>query len=259
MLLGQLYFYDKELGKLQDNLQNFSNIEVLGIDTKSFKRADIDLLRSDIINDFIPAIESIFKQENYKFNTIFWAYLKSVYRGSEKPVAATDFQISVIDWVDNDYSSESFQSILDSGLLLTDEADFALYYALKFLHKIIDFDNFAQIVEQYFDREKGANLSSEPQILVVTTPAYYPLYKNINVEFLFSDTDKQILLEQVKEVIKKKPISLMLLDSEDLDLLEYMQRKLKQELVVSTFSMKGGGDIGFFDKIVKDTLGVRLV
>lgn len=259
MLLGQLYYYDKELERLQDGLENIQNVEILGIDSGAYKFTYFDEIRVQVISDFIDGMEKVFENQKYRFNILFWKYLKSVLKGYQVPQAASDFQSVVVDWVESDYSSQAFREILESGDLLTKEDDFALYYALKFLHKVLNFDNFAQVIREYSGFESGVELASDPQILVITKPHYYSLFKNINVDFLSIYEDKRLLEEQIRERISKKPISLLLLDGASEELFDFVSRKFRQELVISDFSLEGQEGVGFFDKIVKETLGVRLV
>ena len=253
MLLGQLYYYDKELDRLQSGQDNLAQVELLGVPFQ----ARSSLPKDQVIDLFIQGIWQIFEEQRYRFNTKFWAYLKSVRGTEELPAQRSEFQVTVVEWVESDYAYEQFQEVLRVGSLTVDEEDFALYYALRALHKLVGFENLVSGGVELSEEAQPEILEATP-ILVVTEPRFFPLYKNLGIEYVSLVWPVEQLVKRIHEEVTHRRYEMVLVDTQDEEVLAQLRKKFKGEVLVSGFSMQPSEGEDFFAKIVKDTLGVRL-
>ena len=253
MLLGQLYYYDKELDRLQPGRENLGQVELLGVPST----AQPPLTTDQVVDLFIQSIWQIFREENYRFDRAFWEYLKSVQAGSELPPARSEFQETVLEWVGTDYAYANFEEVLRAGELTVDEEDFALYYALRALHKLVGFEHLVSEKTE-LSEETQPEIAEATPILVVTEPRFFPLYKNLGIEYMHLIWPLETLLKRVHEEVRDRRYQMVLVDTQDEEVLAALSKKLKGEALVSGFSMEPEVEGGFFQKIVRDTLGVRL-
>ena len=255
MLLGQLYHYEKQLDQLQPNRENLSQIELLGI----AREQQSSLTTDQIIDLFIQEVEHIFETEKYTFNLAFWRYLKSVRNDFALPLAKSEFQAQLLVWVESGYLYSEFEESLKLGSLTVDEADFALYYTLKALNKMLGFEYLRIEVKPTEQDDRPVEIPQSTPILVVTKQRFFPLYKNLGIEYSSLDWPEEALVEHVLEEVRDRRYEVVLLDGASEAVITLLQKKLKGQALVSRFSLEAKEESGYFDKIVKDTLGVRLV
>ena len=254
MLLGQLYHYEKELDKLQANRENLAQVELLGI----VQEQQAALTTDQIVDLFIQEIEHIFAAQKQRFNLRFWRYLKSVKANTVLPEATTEFQRQLLVWIESGYDYTQFQESLQLGSLSVDEGDFSLYYALKALDKMLDFTHLH--IEPALEEEPTplVEIQESTPILVVTKQRFFPLYKNLGIEYTTLDWPEEALIPHILEEVRDRHYEVVLLDGASTEIVSLLQKKLKGQALVSRFSLEGDISGGYFDQIVKDTLGVRL-
>ena len=147
--------------------------------------------------------------------------------------------------------------MLRAGELVVEEEDFALYYALRALHKLVGFENLVSGKTELTEEAQPEIMEATP-ILVVTEPRFFPLYKNLGIEYMHLIWPLDTLAKRVSEEVRDRRYQMVLVDTQDEEVLAVLSKKLRGEALVSGFSMEPAETEGFFEKIVKDTLGVRL-
>lgn len=253
MILGQLYYYEKQIESLNPDFSNLKQVDILGVSPSQMET----LSKEEITDIFIKEMYGIFDREGHVFNQKFWNYLKSVYKDAQLPTPNNTFQETVVSWLDHDNDYSYFQEILQEGVLTTNERDFSLYYALKVLNKLLQFENLSSYSTSEILSGKG-EIKDQPPILCITNSKFFPLYKNYDIIYKEFVDDYDVLVVLIKEVLEQHQLELILIDTQNEELVAQLKKKFKLDSVVSSFSMTDVGSSGFFDILVKDTLGVRL-
>jgi hypothetical protein len=278
MLLGQLFHYIKVIDKitLPINETNFSEIDLAGVGSLNFEeyknlsQAELQRKLRDVFSSFyIKYLE----ENKLDFAANFWKGLTSPTKFKSKKLnPSSDFQRQLLNWQSKDFVLSEFKNVVESGRIATDEQDVAIYYGLKVIQKLSE-NLEDKIVEFDSDLETDSTegLKKEPQILIITESHKAPLFININCLFspLQKSTDLKETLDEIQSDIEQNPsISLVLIDLEDSQkIINYLQKHLPSNILVTSLglteieNMKNqtkNNNQTFFDKVVKQTLGVRL-
>jgi len=147
--------------------------------------------------------------------------------------------------------------------LTTDLEDFALFYGIKVL---------AILNQDILNTQLGStewqlpettttpgSLSTKPNILVLTSEIYAPLFINLNCDYLPISEDLPELLKAVTQIITNNPeIKLILINSDNEKIETYLHKHLTSNVLITTIEFTKFAQNAFFDSLVRKTLGVRL-
>lgn len=267
MLLGQLYYFNKVLDSVQWPLtpSSVSSLELCGLPRQTAEDyqglSSADLARK-LRDRFAAAYDLVLEQEALTFASAFWGLLTSpVVDKSELPEPRTEFQSQLSTWQQNEFAISLLPGLLPAGYLSTQEEDFALYYGLRVLFILSEATNVTihKRKVQTPELKQVAEVADKPEILVLTKDYLAPLFINLNCRYVpLCETIKetwqriQVILEQ------ETGIKLILIDSEDLALAQYLEKHLPGHVLVSLVSFQSYTQGAFFDQIVRQTLGVKL-
>ena len=270
MLLGQLLFFEKELGKLPFNvsLKNILEIEIASLNREFLNSLQNEVDQSSALNKlknhFIVSYKELLVQNSLKMAVVMWDAITDHRISLEKPnYKHTLFQGQVYDWIEAGSSIHDLHTdILKSGKLSSDEQDFALYYGIHFLDTLLrvqesitdvaDLD-IVTPVKSVFNDEFIENI----ELLVVGPNEFQPLFTNINIGFIDSAEPK--VNQKIDEFRSLNPTLKLILIDESLDIpLIHDKKELDSELLVSTIDFNSQASSGFFDNLVKKTLGIKL-
>jgi hypothetical protein len=281
MLLGQLYYYLKTLDTIKTpiNSSNLNEIKLAGVtegDLKSLNKLNSVNLERKIRDIFSQNYKQFLLKNKLSLAHNFWLSLTSPKKTSAKTFKAnTAFQEVILEWQKNDFALNQLEEVLESGKLALEEEDVAIFYGLSVIHKFTSNKNSEKtleglIPENYVDEkaEENKDLKEHPQILVLTQDYKFPLFTNLNSICLSisNNFEEKQVLDEVQSVIKQNlEISLVLIDLADCEkLVTYLQKHLPQGILVTSLNLEkvsqeqDAKQSTFFDKIVKQTLGIRL-
>ena len=271
MILGELFYFSKTLDQVVFPIDTTKNdlIELMGL-TVSIKNytgmSEMELRRS-IRDQFATSYGSVLQNNRLDFASEFWRLLVNPVKSKIKTKPQTDFQIDLLNWLLNDNKPNEVSKILNAGQYSDNETDFALYYGLKVLIKfsslnpdensVIDSNELSMFQLDSF--KPVFNEHSKPQIIVVTQEYLSPLFVNINCVYVpwFADQSK-ILSEIDKALIEHTDIKAVFVNTGDHQLVSYLKKYLPQDVLVSDLVFGEQTEGGFFDKITKKTLGIKL-
>ena len=273
MFLGQLFFYEKELHKINSSVGAFSilDIEIAGI-VDTFKNQlreikDKNEMLLELKEAFINGYEKVLI-DNSLFKTLdFWKRITSPVFKLNVAVGASNFQNEVNNWLEaSSLALDLKKGLLTDGILTTSEQDYALYYGLHTLYiinnllvgqdEVLDFDKLLTSKDVIVHQKE---LSENPQVLIVASVEVEPLIKDINGIFIRNSDSLEIVKESVIKSIKSNPeIRLILIDSkEKLCYMEILKLNLAN-ILVTELQFSSTLEDSFFDEIVKKTLGINL-
>jgi len=275
MLLGQLFYYLKTIDevKFPIDASNLSDIELAGLgklDFEDFKDLSEIELKRKIRDIFSSNYSNYLKLNKLDFANNFWLALTSPKKNNNLRMNAnTDFQKRLLEWQKNDFSILDLKDVLEEGRLALSEEDVAVFYGLTVIYKFTNLDNFKKNEIGLIPEidQKNKDLKEEPQILVLTKPNKFPLFMNLNSICLSvnEETEEKEILDKVQyEIQEYASISLVLVDFKDSQrVVSFLQRHLPTAILVSSLDLEsmqtsGNKNQTFFDKIVKQTLGIRL-
>lgn len=273
MLLGQLYHYQKEIKNFEENLdpENVEKIDLCGV--KNLDAGDFVGLKKEeiarLLKDKFSAGYAVVLQDNeLNFASQFWAALTSPLKKAEIEVQAeSDYQSSLVTWLDKETPFGEMESLLSAGSLSTDEEDYACCYGLGVLYELTKAQLQASDEDLFEDELVNSGegeIATESELLVLCSSYLAPLFTNLNADFDTISESFEVNLEKIKtKIAENSAIKLILLVGENLDeQVLHLEKKLPEGVMVSTISFEGGEDqeIGsYFEKLVGKTLGVRLV
>lgn len=273
MILGQLYYYQKKVEEFSDKLSAglVSDIEIFSlpqVDSATFAGMGSHEIARTLKDMFSSFYLKALKENKLSFAVDFWGWLTSPLVDSKVALLPrTDYQRELVEWMKKGSSFDDFDALLLDGSLTTEEEDYACFYGLSVLRALTLFEPSAAeslLEEASISKIKeSVKCSDKPQILVFCDNYVAPLFKNLNCEFAFISHDHEVNLKVAEEKIASNPsLSLVLLVGKDVaESLTLLQRKLSNELLVSALNLnEETGDVKdtFFDRLVKETLGVRL-
>lgn len=270
MLLGQLYYYNKLLNSLSFPL---TKEQLLHLELAGTPKLELNSLYHLSLNDLIRKLKDLFsyrygqllQQESLAFATQFWNNLVSATIPTEKTKLQpkTAFQQTLLSWQEKQFTLELIPELLKEGELTIDLEDFALFYGIKVL---------AILNQDILNTQLGStewqlpettttpgSLSTKPNILVLTSEVYAPLFINLNCEYLPISEDLPELLKAVTQTITNNPeIKLILINSDNESIETYLHKYLTSDVLITTIEFTKFAQDAFFDRLVRKTLGVRL-
>ncbi len=268
MLLGQLYYYNKVLDsiKLPLTLEQIASLDLASmpkLNISDFEGLSIDDVSRRIKDQFSKNYENLLKQESLQFAYSFWQNLTSpVHTQQIQLQPKTDFQSQLIRWQQNDFDINQINQIIREGQLALVTEDFAIFYGIRVLAILSNVDledPFKTDLDLPDELKTTAKLSDKPNILVLTSEYLSPLFVNLGCRTcLLSDNHKTILKDILQILSEEEEIRLILIDSKDLTIENYLQKHLPNHLLISSVQFADFSQDAFFDQIVRKTLGVKL-
>jgi len=269
MLLGQLYYFDKKLESVSQSLQaaEYDSIELMGVssvDTEVFNGQDLATISRTFRDIFSGSYLQVLQENKLTFAAKFWGYLTSPITPTSTVLAPkSEFQGELLQWLQEGASLQNVSHLIKSGQLTSDEEDFALYYGLHALSVLSVSKQSAQHNINVDDAQETVELNQKSQILIVTDRAMAPLFTNINCIFTeITDSAEQNVKNTQQILLKNPEVSLILVVSDNssvAETVELLQKKVDPNIFVTTLSFSTDSASGYFDDLVRKTLGVKLV
>jgi len=268
MLLGQLYYFDKKLSTISEalSLGQFQDIELLGvqIDPSQFEGQETSSAARTYRDAFSAGYVSVLRQNQLTFAEMFWSYLTSpVIPTSTVFQPRSEFQSELVQWLQSGASLHNVSHLVKMGQLTSEEEDFALYYGLRALSVLTVASSQATMLSAQTSSQESAELSSTPQILVLTDTATAPLFVNINCTFVHISDSVEHNVQHTLDALNTSPeVKLVLIVSQSQSVQEtltQLQKKTDPSVFVTTLSFGNDASSGYFDDLVRKTLGVKLV
>lgn len=266
MNIGQLYYFAKKVEELKNLslVDKLESIEIYGLNLQeiNFPKSISNSELKNLIKDyFIPAYSQSLEENKLAFASKFWQKLTSPKKFSgSNPSPKTDYQIDLLNWLNSDQDFPKFLEIIQNGWLTTDLEDYTCFYGLL----VIDFlthklNEESQEINQFSKPLLDVNnLSSQSEILIFTEKKLSPIFQNFNCQTVLFGDDAEENLSSAQSILQKNPeIKLVLLTNNSPETLALLEKRLPEDVLVAEISFNQE-DSGYFDNIVKKTLGVRL-
>lgn len=271
MLLGQLFFYEKELSRLGSNIvvSDFLGIEIAGT-----QEAIKDLQGIDNIDEFGLKLKEIFianyevlLSENKLYKALsFWKYLTSAIQENIDLRPSSEFQKAILEWILAGSELKDLENnVLGYGKYSNDQEDFALYYGLHVLYLIYLSQKNSAYSASDLDLSMLQNeglvteLAAEPEMLIISSNNIKPLMNNLNCIFVASDSSKEVIVEKAKAALNDfSTIKLIIVDTQDQELLYALKKANTTNVLLVELNFSGTQENNFFDLLVKQTLGINL-
>ncbi len=271
MIIGQLYYYESKLDEIHRRISegDYENIEVLGItrdDIEKNKSLTPNELLYNLRQTFSKRYNELLQEENMKFAAGFWNELISpvvdpIFEPTIKP--STPYQNSLLEWLNRGNSINEVSEIVFPGLFSNDEEDYALFYGIKTLHTLNLLQDEGKTNRSEKDLEGGSegeeNLSKEPEILVITKGFLAPLFVNINCDYILDKEGSELLEEAEKYAKKNTHLKMVLAINKDRAFENSLKKRLDSNILIATLEIDDISESkGFFDQIVRSTLGINI-
>ncbi len=270
MLLGQLYYYNKVLNNLslpltKDSLLSLEVAAVSKAEIESWARLSVADLSRKLKDQFIHNYAKLLQQEGLTFAYQLWLRLTSAkdFENSDLPKPKTAFQEALVTWQAKGSSLDSVPGLLKEGELSVDLEDFALFYGIKVLailsHEILTTKKLHTEWQLPEVATPQSPLTTEPNVLILTSEKFFPLFVNLNCQCLPLTENLPGLVQEITQVLSKHPhIKLILIDSDQEKIEFYLHKNFPSDVLVTTIKFSDFSHDAFFDRIVRKTLGVRL-
>jgi len=272
MSLGQLFFFLKELDKIDKNWQKekIASLNLAGV--KNFPVKDFEDLDETQtkrkIRDVFSKNYTTFLHENKLFKAEnFWKLLTSSLKTQNISfLPETDFQQKLYQWMKSGFLIDNLAEVISNGNLATDDEDVAIFYGLKVIFTFSNLQDLSTNKVETKTRKAKGELSPDPQILVLTDNHKFPLFVNLNIvtmSFFEEESVEEILAKIRKKLQQFSEIKLVIVDTQDTtgNLVNFLSKKLSLEVMVSSVDFSGKVEAGkktYFDTLAKSTLGVNL-
>ncbi len=273
MIIGQLYYYNKKLDEAVQKIDRgeFDGIELLGLDEGGV--ADLD--ESVSANEYLYSLREkfnknyteILRDEGFVFASNFWSNLTTPLKETDKDDVEpkSDFHNELYNWFLEGAFFEDIEDLLNSGFLTDSSEDYALFYGLKVMYVLNKSREDLSEEDSNFDYQADSlnadNLSETPEIAVVTKSFLAPLFSNLNCKIVSPKEERELVREIKSLEESNKSLKLVLLvDNLEEGLESAIRKSVSSSILVASIDIDKEGDqsSGFFDDLVKKTLGVRL-
>lgn len=266
MLLGQLYYFEKKLSDIQAALMsgNLTQLEIAGIEAKDlseltvFRGGDLKL---KLVSLFSGKYTELLAENNLQNALKTWKLIVSPYKSTSVPLSNFHLYYTVSNWLNNT-PQENLGSLVEEIGIVFDEEEFAILYGLKVLETLADKE-----VQTNHTNTLGTDTASfvvtgqEVQMLVICSAILSPFFVQLGCEYIDSGLAEDKILQLAMSAISQKDsINMVLIDSKnDVELISKMRKKVDSRIIIAPFQPNIKQDQGYFDSLVKQTLGVRLV
>lgn len=267
MSLGQLYYFEKEVSSLSkpitpDSIIGLSlpgNIMTHQIQESQNKYEAVIHIK----DEFISVYKQYLSDNNYKNELCVWNYATSA---STNPFQSnahiSSYAQEIIRCVDEGFDYISWNNLLKQGSLLTDSGDFSLYYGLHVLYALYQASHNIERRETLSDYPssypEALENSTSNSALVVCQNRFKPLFASVGCIVYDQELSETNLIKNVIDCIESNgSIQIILIQNTSLFHLVKKHTSIYKIPVVPIHLDQNNQD-GFFDLIVKQTLGVKL-
>jgi hypothetical protein len=264
MLLGQLYYFEKKLEsvKFQVENENIEKVEIIGIEVntlKSLKGLPPSEIYSKLLVAFTQKYSEILLEEEMVMALETWNLIVNPYKSTHESFKFPIFN-KVNSWIDGNPGVTIDQLLVDIGISQEDE-EFSIIYGLKVLKVLLGNDDIRSNSGYEGNNSKQINPDIESKIVVVCRLAVSPLVTNLNCFFVDSQLSDLQIIEEINSTLNKYPnISLILIEEDKFEYLRVViKKRLENQLLIAPLDLQIEENSGYFDNLVKKTLGVRLV
>lgn len=264
MILGQLYYFEKKLESVRSLIEtgNTDKIEIMGVEKdslKDLKNISIRDLYNKLLAIFTQKYSQVLLEEGMTKALATWSLITNPYKSSIKVIEFDIFD-KVSTWLNSNNKNGLAHLIEEIGISQENE-EFAVIYGLKVINTLLGHDDMEALPRQSsLYNQKNINVDEEPKVIVVCSLPISPLFTNLNCIVIEEGAEKNLLISSVIDKVNKYPsISLILIeDSQWGDLNILIKKRLNIEILIAPLSLRQD-TTGYFDNLVKKTLGVRLV
>jgi hypothetical protein len=269
MLLGDIFYYDKELDKFPSQLsaQNLGNIQIFGLgelNPDQYLGMSDRRIRQAIKDNFINQFTILLSQSSLTRSQKIWKELTSpTFKTHNQTNNFSQFQQSILDWIWSGQSDQGLLELVNETKTLTEEEDLTLGYALKVIYKLSTLQSGdSHDIAELKPGKLTDTAADSPQILILTEPQFFPLFSAQGCLTTAFVKDPRIISHEIKKILETTPsISLVMLDSDQDNLVSHLQKDLGSRVFVTSFNLASNEtsqQTTFFDQVVRATLGVRL-
>jgi hypothetical protein len=279
MLLGQLFYLEKQIRDLPDRprVEDLLNLDILGLE--NLQRGELTDLTvenlAQVLKDkFGQRFGSVLADNGLVEASQFWISLTSplnltsqtdqtkIEHGIQAWSNSTEFKQSLSEWATAGFPLNQIPDLISLGAMTTTDEEFALYYGLLVMQKLTLIDRDLAITQVDWTLhlvDKIDQPIDQPQILVVGFGDLKPLFKNLNILVLEPKINWKESVDEIGEIVTQNPqIELVLVDESMVDIYNHLLRSIGEKLLVANLNFDQTTGDSFFQKIVKQTLGVRL-
>jgi vacuolar-type H+-ATPase subunit F/Vma7 len=264
MLLGQLYYFEKKLDSVRVLVDGdaVDKVEIIGLeseDLKLLKGFPSSEIYTRLLTIFTQKYSSILETEELFSALAVWNLIVSPYKSTQDFKRFPIFS-KVSQWMDGDRGA-SIDELLDDIEISHEDDEFAIIYGLKVLKTLLGYDNLdAGAKVDNFDVKK-INPDADPKILVVCSLVLSPFITYLNCIFVDSQLPQtQLIDEIVDNMTRFTAISLILIEENKMESISnQLKKRLEVTPLIAPLNLDLDEKTGYFDNLVKKTLGVRLV
>ena len=267
-MIGQLYYYDSQITSSVESINkgDINNVDILGVETADLEEVS-QLSASErkrrVRDLFINNYSQYLVEEKMFRASQVWSNLVSPTDMDSDKFSNQPFIRTIAEWMKEGSKFSELEEVVKYSFDVDSDDEFALYYGLKVVHelsKVTETDT--EDIEQDAE-DKDGEYSADPEMLVVCQSHLAPLFINLNSEYQALAQDRDDNLSNIKAKLEaNKSIKLILVISpEYLETVEYLDKRLDSEYVVSGIDLDGndsGSSDTFFDKLARKTLGMRI-
>jgi hypothetical protein len=265
MLLGQLYYYEKKIESVKFLVENneVEKVEIIGVETsllKSLKDLPSKEVYPKLLVAFSQKYSEILEQESLFSALNTWKLVTSPYKSTYQSSKNSIYE-KVSLWLDGSSEYETITQLLDDIGFTQEDEEFAVVYGLIVLQTLLGSDSLG-VRQKATDFEyKQINPDQEPKIIVVCPLSLSPLMTNLNCIFIDTQLDQSQIISKISEYVSESPLISLVLVEEDKweELSVLLSRRLERPPLVAPLNLGLEDNSGYFDNLVKKTLGVRLV
>jgi hypothetical protein len=269
MLKGQLYHHIKVIDAFAESptRDNLLTLDILGSqieDIPDIQDMDLKTATRTVKDYFSLGYRTVLHEHHLDFAYEFWMALTSPLRVDLTHEPGSLYQRKLQTWMNEEFSADQYAEIIKEGSLQAEVEDIALYYGLKTIYtldKLLkpEVDNRMPPTAQEH-HAVPEHFSEEPQIIFISEEYFAPLFVNLNAHHIHKTASKEHMLDHVRDALRSFGDIRMILVQDDTDgIVAYLQKYLSNSLLITSIPMDSSDTEGYFDMIVKKTLGVRLV
>jgi hypothetical protein len=264
MLLGQLYYFEKKLESVRFMVESNSleGIEIIGVEKhflKSLKGLTHKEIYTKILVNFSQAYTKILKAEEMQIALEIWKLITSPYKSPYKSNKSRIFY-TVNHWLDGNENMTISELLNEIGITHEDD-EFAIVYGLSVIKVLLGGNKTKSKLQMENTQGKNINPDIEPKIIIVCDLAVSPFLTNLNCVFIDITLNQQGIVSSIMESISRyENISLILIEESRWEVISYQIKKYTDhQILIAPLNLRDDQNIGYFDNLVKKTLGVRLV
>jgi hypothetical protein len=265
MLLGQLYYFEKKLDAVPALIASggVAQIELAGLefdDIKILEKYEPKDIHTKLLVLFTQKYTQLLSENGLTDALETWKLITNPFKEESHSHNRFPLYERVDQWLNSD--SEEISDVISDTGIANEENSFAILYGLQVLNILSNKQpKNKQNAQTLNENHKHISPDLVPKIIVVCNPVLSPLFTNLNCVFIDSGLKNQDILGSIQDMVDQEPtISLILIDSPHREeLSKLIVKKIGNTVLVAPLDLNISESEGYFDNLVKKTLGVRLV